>query len=680
MTQNEAHKILGLGPTEDPRPSLAEFESARDRIAEMVKSAPNEILADRYQKGLEEFDAALNVIRVGISRGEADAQRDATPPQKVIPPPAPTVVLGRVPAATGLKPEAEEKSRRPGRAVYYLVWGFVILVGAAGGAWLFVKSEQIKEEQKMIRVAFLERQGSVFIENRRWQDASNAFSEIESILPGSEIAMRGKRSLEAGMADEESQFLGYWNGQATADLEAGRLDDADAAARKVLGRFPKDKEAAALLDGIAAARLTKEHNAAIASARDALNQRNYDLAISAARKILAASPDDPDARAVLADATAVMEKAAADREKAAGLYKMAAARDHGKFDQQALDLIREASSLAPNDAETASLLEKLSSYIRSIHVPGDFATPEEALANAHDRDRIVLGAGTWKGPLVVNAAVQLQGAGTIDTRVECLPGNGSAITIGPDAKGARISGVSFRHESFALGTDRFSAALVRGGNATFVDCDFTDASGHGLAVIEGGQTTVSRCRFSNNGWNGVAAIGKGSTLEVRDSESTDNFEHGIESWDGAAVIIANSRCEGNSRNGIHADNGPASATIEGNQLIANREFGMVLDSAGAGKITGNTARANLLGGIVIRTAARTLGVTANEATLNNGPGLILETGLDPASYASNTVSRNTGRQILTHTDLSAAESPAPGDTPPAPGETIPRARIVEEPR
>ena len=349
---------------------------------------------------------------------------------------------------------------------------------------------------------------------------------------------------------------------------------------------------------------------------------------------------------------------------------MAVARDQGQFDQQALDWLREASSLAPENPEITARLEKLSSYTRTLRVPGDFATPAEALANAHDRDRIVLGAATWKGPLVINSAVELQGAGFADTRVECAPENGSAITIGPDARGARISGITFRHESFAAGTDRYSVALVRGGNATFVDCRFTEASGHGLAVIEGGQATVSRSRFSDNGWNGVAAIGQGSTLEVRDSESLNNFEHGIESWDGAAVILINNRCEGNSRNGIHADNGLASATIEGNQLIANREFGLVLDSAGSGKISGNTARANLLGGLVIRTGAANLPVTSNQATLNQGPGLVLEKGLDPASYSSNSVSQNTGQQILTAADLA---------TPAAQPEAPPRATIIAEP-
>lgn len=729
MTPQEARKILGLGPMDDPRPSFVDLGDARDRMAEMVASAPNKTLADRYRKGLEEFDEALATLRLDLPKAETPSAKpfqgkpSPTPPtpdddtslipvievpvitvpeikipaiqgsfsdeaeeenaakvtlskeatdskvpvlveEKVIPPPAPTVVLGKVPAAaapgaTVTTTAVDPELAKPSRGLSYLAWFFVLLVGAAGGAALYVKAEKVKHEQMMVRIAFLERQGSMFIEDRQWQEAANNFTEIESLDPGSEIAARGRRSIEAGMTDEQTQFLGYWNGQAIAELEAGRLDEADAAVHKVLERFPNDKEAGVTRGNIAAARLTQAQDAALAKARDALNQRKFDAAIAAAGEILATAPNDPDAIAIIEGAKTAQAKSTADHLKAAELFRMAAERDHGEFDQQALDWIREASSLAPDDTGIATLLEKLSSYTRTFHVPGDFDTPAEALASARDRDRIVLGAATWKGPLVVDAAVELRGAGSDTTIVECSPEEGSAITIGPDAKGAHVSGISFRHQGFVVGTDRFSTALVRGGTATFADCIFTHASGHGLAIIEAGHGVINHSSFTDNGWNGVAAIGKGSTLEMRESVSLNNFEHGIESWDGAAVILTNNRCEGNSRNGIHTDNGAASADITGNQLIANREFGLVLDSAANGQVSKNLARGNLLGGLVIRAAAKTVTVTGNEATLNTGPGLVLENGLAPNSYSANSLTRNTGEQLLAGANLTIAPDPPP---------------------
>ena len=235
---------------------------------------------------------------------------------------------------------------------------------------------------------------------------------------------------------------------------------------------------------------------------------------------------------------------------------------------------------------------------------------------------------------MVNVAVDLEGAGPQASIVECPPGDGSPIAIGPEARGARISGITFRHETFfADGRERYAAAVVRGGGATFVDCHFLEASGHGLVVIDGGEVVASRCRFSGNGWNGAAAIGAGSRLEIRDSLAVENFGHGIESWGGASVTLVNNRCEGNSRNGIHADNLRAAAVIEGNQLAANREYGLVLTSAGTGKAANNTARANLLGGFVVRRAAAAVAFKGNEARDNQGPGLVTEKGLNASDYA-----------------------------------------------
>ena len=58
MTLEEARRILGLAAEEDVKDRLGEFAAARERIAELVRSAPNDTLALRYQDGLVEFDKA----------------------------------------------------------------------------------------------------------------------------------------------------------------------------------------------------------------------------------------------------------------------------------------------------------------------------------------------------------------------------------------------------------------------------------------------------------------------------------------------------------------------------------------------------------------------------------------------------------------------------------------------
>ncbi len=690
MTLNDARKILGLGPDEDPSPHLEEFVAARERIAEMVRTAPNTVLADRYQEGLVEFDRALAAVR---EHAQAVMTTDASPDspegqaEQVPEKPEPTAVLAEAPAAPPapeailpdsapeppaktevLEPETQDTTVPPEpepepepavagrveaeRSSFGFALTLVLLLGAAAGGWLYFRHEENRMLQMQARISLLERLGSEYVENRRWQEASAAFAEIEDLMPGSELAKLGRRSIEAGMSEEQTQFIGYWTGQSIAELEAGRLTEAETALHRVLERYPNDKEALAIQGRINSAKASQSRDLALADSRKLLGERRWSEAAVLLRKLVETSPGDAEAKALLGDASAAMEKEAADRAKAQDLLEKAVARDRGTFDQEALDWLREAAALAPGHPEITARLEKMASYTRTLRVPGDFATPAEALAAARDRDRIVLGETTWKGPLVVNAAIELQGAGSAKTFIECPATEGSALSIGPGAKGARITGIAFRHESFhAEGADRFSAVLVRGGGASFSDCHFSGASGHGLAVIEGGEALVARCRFSENGWNGAAAIGAGSVIEVRESESRENFENGFESWNGASMTLVNNRCEGNSRNGIHADTGASPVVIEGNQLIGNREFGIVLGSASGGRVTGNTTRGNLLGGIVVRGAASNVAVTGNQSILNQGPGLVLEKGLSADSYQSNKVEKNQPREILTDADL-----------------------------
>lgn len=85
MTLTEARKILGLSPDEDPRPQLAGFRAMRERHAEIVSTAPNDELAQRYQEALVELDRALAAVReyleaLGLVPRLADVKVEEAPP------------------------------------------------------------------------------------------------------------------------------------------------------------------------------------------------------------------------------------------------------------------------------------------------------------------------------------------------------------------------------------------------------------------------------------------------------------------------------------------------------------------------------------------------------------------------------------------------------------------------
>jgi tetratricopeptide (TPR) repeat protein len=700
MTLSDAFQILGLGPDEDPRLNLEEFKNARERIAEQVRMAPNETLALRYQTNLVQFDQALAAIREHLEIQNRIDRSGPLPAQitPTEPPSAESVFEPVFEPAEENEPVSEkapestetiqttETARSSHRGLAFV--SFLIFAAAVGGAIYYLNPHPSpRSSRPAVDLTPLEKQGAALIENRRWPEATRIYDQLEQLAPDSPEVANGRKKIAAGMVEEQTQFVGYWTGQARASYEAGRWDEAESAALQVLAKFPNEKEAASLLPMIASGRLAESHRQTLETGRAHLDQRQWQLAIESANQVLANDPTDEQAKTLLATAIAAQKQAEEHLAKARELLAKAVAKDSGKFDEEILAWAREAAALAPDDAEIAAYLEKISSYSRTIHVPGDFATPAEAFAQARDRDRIVLASGLWKGPLMVDSAIDLQaGDHEKPTIIECSAETGSAITFGPHAKGARVTGLTFRHESFDAGAERFSTALIRGGKVDFVDCGFVHASGHGLAVIEGGRATVTRCRFTDNGWDGIAASGTGSFLDVRDSQCLRNFGHGIEAWDGAAMTLTNNRCEENSRNGIHADTGDGLVTVLKNQLIANREFGLVVSSTGSGKISENLSRANLLGGFVIRTGSGAIDFSENQATHNEGPGLVLEKGLAEAAYASNSFSENAGQQIMTDADLSPPEEilpqvqPAPEPIPEPAKSAPPRAIPVPDPQ
>lgn len=638
MTLSEARKILGIAPDEDPRPHLAEFKLARERIAEMVRTAPNEAIGARYQVGLMEFDRALASVQESL-----EDQGLAAPPVPVTPPVKAVAKETAAPVTLPAPPP------RKSRALSYLAWFFVILVGAVGGGFLYLRNEEDKKVREQIRITQLDKIGSLYVQNRRWQEAADAYREIEELSPGSEIAGIGRRSIEAGMEEEQNQYIGYWTGQAIAELEAGRINEADAAIQKITGvpRYADNAEAKSIAARIAEARLRQSRDNWLAETRAHLHASRWQEAKTTAGKILAADPADTEAKELAADADAGLAKQKADKERSVKLLADARLLDKGAFDQQAADWLREAVALDPSNTAAKELLEKFSSYTKTIRVPQDFPTPAQAIAAARGNDRIVLGELRWQGTLLINSPLVIEGTGPGKTIVQCAPTAGSAIVIGPGAKGARVSGITFSHTTMITENgDRFPAALVRGGDAQFTDCQFRDSGGHGLAVVEGGRAIASRCRFQGNTWNGAAIIGAKSNLDARDCEILENFSHGIEIWSAASATITGSRCEGNGRNGIHAGDKTGEIVITGSRLLANREFGILLGGGNKGSVMKNTVTGNLLGGIVVRGPAAAVAVKGNEVSRNLGPGLILEKGVSPAAYTGNTLTGNARNELL----------------------------------
>lgn len=662
---------------------MGELSGARDRLAEMVRSAPNDKLAERFQEDLQRFDQAMAALREEVERrrrrkvqqvmalvpgavtGKAVVSKRADfhepPKEKPVDPFAPVKEKpvdpfapvketpapepAEAPAGDAVDDDEEEEVRSPGKGRFVLYLLLFLAIVGAGGGWLYKRHLEDKENRRVQEVMLLERIGAKLLTERRWEEASKVYEKIALLAPKSEVVRLGRQSIEAGMLEEKEQFIGYWTGEATNAFNAGRLDDAKMAVAKLMELEPNDPAARELSRKIESARVGFLREKWRTKVREAIEARKWDDAEKGVVELANELPGDPLISALAKEIVSAREKERQDLKRARELAAAAKLRDTGNFDEQALQWMRDALALAPHDEEIRALYEKIASYSRTIRVPGDAATLEAALADARDRDRVVLGEGVFPAGMALNAAVMLEGAGEGKTVLEAEAESSPVLTFGPGAEGAEISGVVFRQTGFDPSEKRFPAVQVRGAKVQLSDCEFRDASGSGLEVIDGGTVHAVRCVTENNGWNGMTARGKGSRLVVEKSRAIANFGHGFEIWDGAAASLRECEARNNSRNGILIDAASDGMELAGNRVSGNREYGILLSAGAAGEVTGNRCEKNRLGGLLVRFAAMSVQVRENEIVNNGGGGLILEQGLQRDLYGDNSVRSNDGRDV-----------------------------------
>ncbi len=596
----------------------------------------------------------------------------------------------------------EQGCRIPGAHGARRVWASALLalaiLLAAAGSWLALEGlnhrhltlqEAARLRQQTLqeltarhqRLESLASEADKWLDQQHWAEAHEVAVAIEALDPGSPVAARARARAAAGLDAQRSEFIAYWAAQAEAALAGEDWPAAEAAIAQVSSQAPADPQVAALKTRLAEGRKLVAVTALLQRASATLQEHNWEETRALAREVLAAVPQHQAAAALMADAAAGEARELAARAQAAEIFAKAEAMDTGVFNQAALDLLREASQLDPTNRKIAALFEKVAAYVRTVRVPEDFPTIAAALREARSGDRLVIGAGTWKEPLLLSVKLDVQGAGAEKTLIECDAGLGSVLSVGEAASGSSVVGIGFRHVMFDPAAERFAVGLVNGVKVSLGNCRFAQGSGHGLAVIGGGSADVRGCSFAGNAWDGVSIYGAGSELQMHDSIAEGNFSHGVDIWDGGSGVVESSRMLGNGCNGVLVQTA-GKVSLCRNTCAENREFGIVLGAASAGDARENVMAKNALGGMVTRIGARALSVVGNQSTGNFGPGMVFERGL--VVPAGNESHSNHGGEILGDVELpeqqeilvDVPDSPAVSGPPEA---VPPRAVIVEDP-
>jgi|GEM_PF-1364426 len=300
-----------------------------------------------------------------------------------------------------------------------------------------------------------------------------------------------------------------------------------------------------------------------------------------------------------------------------------------------------------------------------LHVPKDFPTVAEALAAAQAGDEIVLAAGSYNTPILIDDVdgIVLRGQGkvvlgggtdvtpaltlensdhvTVDhLRIEGA--QGTAVFAGPGADDLVLSRLRIEDcagtgivagESSGVLIDRcrvegaggHGISILEAGEFTLSRCTVVDAGGIGIDVGDAQFITVDRCHVTGSGQSGIAMGFSGpshhgvlSRNVVIDAGTNGLFVRGAEN------VVTENRVQGAGGAGVllHAES--VGGIVEDNTLV---DAGVGLDVGGTGLLVrDNRVVTPVLEGIIVRQDLCVVG--DDRVTKPGGDGYLLEATVD----------------------------------------------------
>lgn len=230
-------------------------------------------------------------------------------------------------------------------------------------------------------------------------------------------------------------------------------------------------------------------------------------------------------------------------------------------------------------------------------------------------DEIVLGAGTYQGPLKIDRPLRLTGEGAV---VSASPSDASALVI--TASDVSIEGLSVRGAETGISVREAEGVALR-------DVALTGQSMHGIEIVDSSAwVTGARVQVSGEYAQGIEVRNSdGRPDSVIESSSVSGGQEGIVSHV-SEVIIRENVVRDSTLRGI-------TVTEMSDGIVRDNQ---VIDATGAGFYCGDMSRCEFTGNVASAVQANEIG------TSGAGWGLLV-TYHSSASEADNTFSGAAGR-------------------------------------
>lgn len=599
-------KVLGYEPGDIVSPHMPAFKQVEERLCELIKTTKDEELRTNFREELARLNEALRVVK---------SERDREPP---------TVARGM-----GTR----------------LVLSLFVVGCVIATAWYANKLMLEGRETHGVRnFETLSVDGRIAVERRNWVRAEDIYRKIQVLEPDSVRARDGFRKIAEGKEEERKQKLAFLLGSMNVGIEQRDWDGAEARAEELLAMEPNHPEVPGLLKRISEGRVFDQIVVLLESAEEAMRDEQWMALSERTKKLEQLAPAHAQLARYKEASAKGMKLVEEGRIRARTLFESALALDKGEFSEAALEALREAVRL-DNQKDYQDLYNKMSAYTRLLNVPGDFSTISEALGAARANDKIRVGPGTYKESLSLKVKVNLEGAGSSETIIECEAESASVLLATSEATGSRIGSLSMKQTGISLTDERYPVVVADAAELILEDCHIEHGSGHGVAIINGGTGRLRNVRVTRCGWDGLAVYGEGSRADVADCRFELNFHHGVDAWAGGGVELVKSRSTLNGLAGVVLMSPGVKSVVTQCTLDRNREVGITVSNGAQASLRANRAESNLLGGFIVMGEGTHVGLEGNVAEKNREFGIVVDRRSKAEPFKGNVARGNHGEQL-----------------------------------
>jgi tetratricopeptide (TPR) repeat protein len=606
LSYEDAMKVLGFEPGAIVSPHLPVFRRVETKLGELIETTEDEQVKAIFREELGRLNEALRVV-------EAEKAR-----------------------------EPSLKARGMGVRLALSLFLVACIVGSAWWANKMLLEDRATTQERDLETLALD--GRIAVESRNWAKAEAIYQEISSREPDSQRARDGFRSIEEGKEAGRRQKLGFLLGSVRAAIEQRDWNEAEAKGKEVLEMEPGHQEVLAMLKSIEDGRVYDKIVIMLESAEEALRDEKWVVLAKRTAELESIAPSHAQLARLKSASAQGMKILEERRIMARELYDKAFALDEGEHSEEALEALREAIRLADHE-DFQVLYKKMSSYTRVLEVPGDYSTIAEALKAARSNDKVRIGPGTYKESLTLTVKVDLEGAGSDKTIIECEAKVASVLLARKDATGSRVAHVTLQQAGIDLTEERYPVVAADGVELSVEDCRVVNGSGHGIAVINGGLGRLRNVTVSKCGWDGLAVYGDESRADVADSRFESNFHHGIDAWAGGSVEIRKSRTTLNGLAGVLLMSPGVKSMVTQCTADRNREVGIMVSNGSQAVLRANRAELNLLGGFLVEGEGTSVALEGNVAEKNYKVGIVVDKRSTASRFKNNISRNNVGQQL-----------------------------------